>query len=83
MVPQEINVAPDLSVAENMFLNAEPTRWGFLDPPRQLALAAQALANFGLEIDPASAMGSLDLSTQQLVLIARALSRNARAPDPR
>ncbi len=78
LVPQEINVAPDLSVAENMFLNAEPTRWGFLDPPRQLALAAKALANFGLEIDPAAAMGSLDLSTQQLVLIARALSRNAR-----
>ncbi|MDP9137792.1 MAG: sugar ABC transporter ATP-binding protein [Pseudomonadota bacterium] len=78
LVPQEVNVAPDLSVAENMFLNAEPTRWGFLDQPLRLALASRALEDFDLDIDPAAMMGSLDLSTQQLVIIARALSRNAR-----
>ncbi len=78
LVPQEVNVAPDLTVAENMYLNAEPTRFGFLDRPLMLARARRVLEDFGLAVDPAAAMGSLDLSTQQLVIIARALSKNAR-----
>src|SRR6185503_8309581 len=77
-VAQEINVAPDLTVAENMYLNAEPTRWGVLDVPLRLAQARQALRNFDLDIDPTLQMGSLDLSTQQLVIIARALSKKAQ-----
>jgi ABC-type sugar transport system ATPase subunit len=78
LVPQEVNIAPDLTVAENMYLNAEPTRFGFLDRPLMLARARRVLEDFGLDVDPAAAMGSLDLSTQQLVIIARALSKNAR-----
>ena len=78
LVPQEVNVAPDLTVAENMYLNAEPTRFGLLDRPLMLARARRVLEDFGLAVDPAAAMGSLDLSTQQLVIIARALSKNAR-----
>jgi len=77
-VAQEINVAPDLTVAENMYLNAEPTRWGLLDISVRLAQARQALRNFDLDIDPTLQMGSLDLSTQQLVIIARALSKKAQ-----
>jgi ABC-type sugar transport system ATPase subunit len=76
LVPQEINIAPELSVAENLFLNAEPSRWGILDHPLRLARAAEALRDFGLAIDPAMAMKALDLATQQLALIARALSKN-------
>ena len=78
LVPQEVNVAPDLTIAENMYLNAEPTRWGFVDQPLRLARARRVLADFGLDVDPTAPMGSLDLSTQQLVIIARALSKNAR-----
>jgi D-xylose transport system ATP-binding protein len=77
-VPQEVNVAPDLSVAENIFLNAEPCRLGFLDVPLRLARARHALADFELAIDAAAPMRSLDLANQQLVIIARALSKNAR-----
>lgn len=76
LVPQEINIAPELSVAENLFLNAEPSRWGFLDHPLRLARAAEALGDFGLDIDPSLPMKALDLATQQLALIARALSKN-------
>jgi ABC-type sugar transport system ATPase subunit len=78
LVPQELNVAPDLTVAETMFLNAEPTRWGLLDKPMCIARARDALADFGLKVDAEARVGSLDLSTQQLVIIARALSKNAR-----
>jgi D-xylose transport system ATP-binding protein len=78
LVPQELNVAPDLTVAENMYLNAEPTRFGLLDRPLRVARARRALADFALQVDPELPIGSLDLSTQQLVIIARALSKNAR-----
>jgi ABC-type sugar transport system ATPase subunit len=78
LVPQEINVVPDQSVAENMYLNAEPTRLGFLDTAMRVARARSALADFDLDVDPAAPMRSLDLPTQQLVIIARALSKNAR-----
>ncbi|THD46307.1 MAG: sugar ABC transporter ATP-binding protein [Bradyrhizobium sp.] len=75
---QEVGVAPGLTVAENMTLNNEPSRWGFIDRPRQLAETRAALSAFDLDIDPTLEMGRLDLATQQLVLIVRALSKNAQ-----
>ena len=78
LIPQEINIVPDMTVAENILLNHEPTRFGLIDRPALLARAREVLAEFGLELDPAQRMGALDLATQQLVVIARALSRRAR-----
>ena len=78
LVPQEVNVVPDLSVAENLMLNDEPTRWGMIDVPGRLSRAREALDAFGLDLDPAAPMGGLDLATQQLVVIARALAKRAR-----
>ena len=75
---QEVNVAPDLTVAEGLFLNNEPQRFGLIDRPLRLARAKAALQSFGVDIDPAGQLGDLDLATQQLVLIVRALSKNAR-----
>lgn len=78
LVPQEIAVAHTLNLAENIFLNAEPTRYGFIDSATRLAKAKQVLRGFAIHLDPASPMSALDLATQQLVVIARALSKNAR-----
>ena len=75
---QEVNVAPDLTIAEGLFLNNEPERWGLIDRPVRLARAKAALADFGIDIDPTGRLGDLDLAAQQLVLIVRALSKNAR-----
>ena len=75
---QEVNVAPDLTVAEGLFLNNEPQRLGLIDRPLRVARAKAALQSFGVDVDPAAQMGDLDLATQQLVLIVRALSKNAR-----
>jgi ABC-type sugar transport system ATPase subunit len=75
---QEVNVAPDLTVAEGLFLNNEPSRFGLVDQQLTLARAKAALQNFGIDIDPALPLGEIDLATQQLVLIVRALSKNAR-----
>ena len=78
LVPQEINVFPDLTVADNICLNREPRRFGIVDVAACRAEARAALRNFGLGIDTAAPMSSLDLASQQLVIIARALAENAR-----
>jgi len=78
LVSQEIAVVHTLNLAENIFLNAEPTRYGFIDSALRLAGARQVLRDFGIGLDPRTPMSVLDLATQQLVVIARALSKNAR-----
>jgi len=78
VIPQEVNVVPDLSVAENMFLNGEPTRFGLIDRAGMEAAAIAELAAFDVKVGADVRMGSLDLATQQLVIIARALSKRAR-----
>jgi D-xylose transport system ATP-binding protein len=78
LIPQEVNVVPDLTVAENMFLNAEPGRLGLVDRLQLLVRAGEILRDFDVDVDPGARMGALDLATQQLVVIARALSKRAR-----
>ncbi|MEP7053706.1 MAG: sugar ABC transporter ATP-binding protein [Actinomycetota bacterium] len=78
LIPQEVNVVPDLTVGQNMYLGAEPLRFGFVDDAQMYATAGQALREFGVDADPRSRMGLHDLATQQLVVIARALSKRAR-----
>jgi ABC-type sugar transport system ATPase subunit len=78
LVPQDVNVVPELSVAANMYLHAEPTRLGLVDEAARHAEARRVLREFGIAVDPRAPMGALDLATQQLVVIARALSKNVR-----
>lgn len=78
LIPQEVNVVPDLTVAENIFLQREPGRFGIVDRLQLQTQAAQILRESELAVDPQARMGSLDLATQQLVIIARALSQRAR-----
>ena len=78
LVPQEVNIVPDLTVAENISLNNEPMRWGIVDVSRRLLQAKEALAGFDIDVDPSRPMSSHDLATQQLIVIARALAKKAR-----
>jgi len=77
-VYQEIDLLPNLSVAENIFLGREPRRRGAIDWPRMRQDAAHALRDLGLTIDPESPLGSHSLAVQQLVAIARATSSDVR-----
>ena len=72
-VYQEIDLLPNLTVAENIWLGREPRRLGVIDWRRMRADAREVLAGLGLEIDPASQLGSHSLAVQQLVAIARAI----------
>jgi ribose transport system ATP-binding protein len=79
MVHQELSVAPDLTVAENVFLGSQPTnRFGFVQWRRMAREAGEQLKRFGIDVDPASRLGDLPIGLQQLIEIARVLSSGAR-----
>lgn len=70
---QEIRLAPNLSVAENILFGGLPTRLGAVRRAAARALASAALQAVGSGIDPAATVGDLSLAHQQLVEIARAM----------
>lgn len=79
MVMQELNLLPTLSIAENLYFNRLPRRFGFVEYDRLNQWARGALAAVGLEeADPASPVHILGVGRQQLVEIAAALARPCR-----
>ncbi len=79
MIYQELNLAPDLSVAENITLGAEPSRFGWLRRGAMRETARRALAELGHADLPLDApVRSLSIAEQQLVEIARALAGEPR-----
>jgi len=75
VIHQELSLAPNLSVAENLFLGREPLRFGLLDSRRMIAEAPRLIAFLGLpEIgSPEALVATLSTARQQMVEIARAL----------
>jgi ribose transport system ATP-binding protein len=80
LIHQELALAPNLTVAENLFLGREPTRLGLLDGRRRSALARALVAELGLtEIaDVDVPVARLSVAQRQMVEIARALAVKAR-----
>nr|WP_221775891.1 sugar ABC transporter ATP-binding protein [Pseudonocardia petroleophila] len=72
-VYQEVNLCPNLSVAENILLGREPRRLGRIDRRAVRRRAEELLAHLGLDVDPGSLLGSHPLAVQQLVAIARSV----------
>lgn len=78
MIHQELNLAPHLTVAENIFLGHEPRRRGLLDQAREAADARTALEELGFDLDPLTPVRKLSPAQRQLVEIARAVARATR-----
>jgi ribose transport system ATP-binding protein len=79
IIHQELNLLPELSVAENIFLGREPrTRLGLVDYAAMHREAAAVVTQLDLAVDPGMPVGRLRLGAQQVVEIAKALSLNAR-----
>ena len=74
---QELTVLPNLTVAENLLLGREPSRFGWLDTRRMQTEAQAVLARIGIQLDPAQACGHLSIGEQQLVEIAKGVSTDA------
>ncbi|WP_162938625.1 sugar ABC transporter ATP-binding protein [Mycobacterium kyogaense] len=77
-VYQEVNLCPNLTVAENILLGREPRRWGRIDTRAMNRRAAEVLADLDLAIDPRSTLSAHPIALQQLVAIARATAVSAR-----
>jgi ABC-type sugar transport system ATPase subunit len=75
---QEFNLIPQLTVAENIFLGRFPGRRRWLDRKGLSAAAEKILQRLGVPIDPDARIESLNVAEQQLVEIAKALSRELR-----
>lgn len=79
MVMQELNLIPNLSVAENVFIERLPNRLGFIDYKVLNRTAREAMDRVGLsEVDASTPVGSLGVGQQQMVEIAAGLSRQCR-----
>ena len=78
IIHQELNMCQHLTVAENMFLGRERRRGLKLSQKEMNAEAARVLKSLDIDLDPTTMVGSLQVSKQQMVEIAKALSTNAR-----
>src|SRR5262245_52195704 len=72
-VYQEVNLCPNLTVAENIFLGRELTAGRTIRWRRTRTAAAELVARFGLDIDVTAPLDSYPLAIQQLVAIVRAV----------
>ncbi|GAA1761132.1 sugar ABC transporter ATP-binding protein [Nocardioides hankookensis] len=77
-VYQEVNLLPNLTVAENMLLGREPRRFGSINVRAMNRRARERLESLGIDIDPTSDLGEHPIAIQQLVAIARAVDVEAR-----
>jgi simple sugar transport system ATP-binding protein len=77
-VYQEIDLLPNLTVAQNLLLGREPTRFGLVRHGEMNRMAREMLAPFGLDIDVTCDLGDYSVAVQQLVAIARAVAADAR-----
>jgi ribose transport system ATP-binding protein len=73
LVHQEILLAPDLTVAQNLFLGREIRRFGFVDDKSMRERTRAILRELGTGIDPDREVSRLSIADRQLVQIARAL----------
>lgn len=79
IVFQELNLFPNLTVAENIFIAREPTRYGIdIDAAAQSQATRAIMARLEQDIDADVALGSLRIGQQQVVEIAKALAQDAK-----
>jgi ABC-type uncharacterized transport system ATPase subunit len=77
MIHQHFMLVEPLTVAENVVLGREPTRWNLLDPRRADSLVRETSEQFGLKVDPRIRVQDLSVGEKQRVEIIKALFRGA------
>jgi galactofuranose transport system ATP-binding protein len=77
-VYQEINLLPNLTVAQNLTFGREPRRFGLINSRAQAAIARDMLKGYGLDIDVSRDLGTYSVAIQQIVAIARAVELSGK-----
>ena len=75
---QELTLAPNMTIAENVFIGREPGPGPFVDRRRMAAETRAITRRIGLDVDPMTIVRDLSVAEQQMVEIARALSMKSR-----
>ncbi|MCI8525625.1 MAG: sugar ABC transporter ATP-binding protein [Oscillospiraceae bacterium] len=78
IIHQELNLCAHLTVAENIFLGQEIAKGGVVQRKQMNQRARELLGRLSLDIEPETLVGSLSVSKQQMIEIAKALLSNAR-----
>ncbi|MGH1411845.1 MAG: sugar ABC transporter ATP-binding protein [Pelagimonas sp.] len=77
-VYQEVNLLPNLSVAENLFLGRQPMFGPFVARRKMNQEAARLLRDYGVDINPAEPLSSFSVAIQQAIAIARAVELSGK-----
>ena len=78
VVYQDVTNVDKLSIADNIVLGSENSRFGFNQKKKNYEFVRPFLQQVGLEVDPSALMETLSIAQKQMVMIAKALSKNAR-----
>ena len=80
MIPQELELFPDLSIAENLFVGRRRprNRLGLYDQSSMRAVANEVFSSLGVRVDVDAPVGHVSFATRQLTSIGRALFIHAR-----
>ncbi|PZM12500.1 L-arabinose ABC transporter ATP-binding protein AraG [Rhizobium tubonense] len=78
VIHQELQLVPELTVAENLWLGRFPGKAGVIDGKRLVETVREKLVEIGIDIDPAAKVASLSIGARQMVEIAKAVMLDAR-----
>lgn len=78
IIHQELTMIPELSITENIFLGNEIVKHGLIDWDTARQRTTELLARVGLTVDPDTLIKHLGVGQQQMVEIAKALSKNVK-----
>lgn len=77
-VYQEVNLCPNLTVAENLFIGREPRKAGFIDWKTMNKKSAKLLEDLGIEAEATDKLEDVSLAKQQMIAIARAVDMKCK-----
>ncbi|MCZ4094618.1 L-arabinose ABC transporter ATP-binding protein AraG [Sinorhizobium psoraleae] len=78
VIHQELQLVPELTVAENLWLGHFPGKGGVIDRRKLIGVVSQKLAEIGIDVDPTAKVASLSIGERQMVEIAKAVMLDAR-----
>lgn len=77
-VYQEVNLLPNMTVMDNLFIGNEPRKWGLVDRRSMARQATDIVRGYGLDIDVSQPLNHFSVAIQQVIAIARAISLSAK-----
>ncbi|MCM1246059.1 MAG: sugar ABC transporter ATP-binding protein [Roseburia sp.] len=77
-VYQEVNLCPNLTVAENLFIGREPRKFGMIDWKTMNRRSAKVLKDLDIHVSPTQNLDDCSIAIQQMIAIARAVDMKCR-----